>query len=49
MPFVLLKSREGRKERGNEREEARRVSKLTAVFVSLSGGVGPSFVSLRGS
>lgn len=48
MPFVLLRSHEG-KERGNEREEARRVSKLTAVSVSLSGGSGPSFVSLRGS
>lgn len=48
MPFVLLRRCEGRKEREKEREEARRVSKLTAVFVSLSG-VGPSFVSLRGS
>lgn len=49
MPFVLLRSREGRKKRGNEREEARRVSKLTAVSLSLSRGGGPSFVSLRGS
>lgn len=49
MPFVLLRSREGRKERRNEREEVRRVSKLTVVSVSLSGGGGRSFVSLRGS
>lgn len=51
MPFVLPRSREGRKERGNEREkriERRRVSELTAVSVSLSRGGGPSFVSLRG-
>lgn len=57
MPFVLPRSREGRKERGNERErkrerktnaKRRRVSELTAVSVSLSRGGGPSFVSLRG-
>lgn len=36
MLFVLPRSREGRKERESEREEARRVSKLTAVSVSLS-------------
>lgn len=53
MPFVLPRSREGRKKRGNERErkkrtKRRRVSELTAVSVSLSRGGGPSFVSLRG-
>lgn len=49
MPFVLLRgaAKVVRSEE-SEREETRRVSKLTAVSVSLSRGGGPSFVSLRG-